>query len=63
MQEAFMEYPPGWTCELVILRLEYYLLNTVPRVEALAIAEHVEACEPCAHRLVLLRPAAGERRG
>ena len=58
-----MEYPPGWTCQVVTLRLEYYLLNTVPRVEALAIAEHVEACEPCAHDLARLRPLAGRRRG
>ena len=58
-----MEYPPGCTCEVVILRLEYYFLNTVPRVEALAIAEHVEACEPCAHELARLRPTARERRG
>jgi hypothetical protein len=58
-----MEYPPGWTCEVVALRLEYYILSTLPRGEALAIAEHVEACNPCAHRLVLLRPTAGERRG
>ena len=58
-----MEYPPGWTCEVVVLRLEYYFLDTIPRVEALAIAEHIEACEPCAHRMVLLRPASGQRRG
>jgi len=58
-----MEYPPGWTCKVVTLRLEYYLLNTVPRVEALAIAEHVEACEPCAHQLARLRPTDLERRG
>jgi anti-sigma factor RsiW len=58
-----MEYPPGWTCEIVTLRLEYYLLDTLPRLEALAIAEHLEACERCPHRLALLRPAAGERRG
>ena len=58
-----MEYPPGWTCEVVTLRLEYYILNTVPRIEALAIAEHVEACEPCAYRLVLLRTVAGKPRG
>jgi hypothetical protein len=58
-----MEYPPGWTCEVVVLRLEYYFLETIPRVEALAIAEHIEACEPCAHRMVWLRPTYGERRG
>jgi hypothetical protein len=58
-----MEYPPGWTCEVVTLRLEFYILNTLPRGDALAIAEHVEACNPCAHHLVLLKPMGGERRG
>jgi hypothetical protein len=58
-----MEYPPGWTCEVVTLRLEYYFRDGVPRVEALAIAEHVEACEPCAQYLMLVRVTAGARRG
>lgn len=58
-----MEYPPGWTCEVVVLRLEYYILDSLPRSEALAIAEHVEACFPCAHHLVLFRPTADKRRG
>jgi hypothetical protein len=58
-----MEYPPGWTCELVTLRMEYYCMDRVPRVEALAIAEHLEACGTCAHRLVFVRVTSGERRG
>lgn len=58
-----MEYPPGWTCELILVRLELYLLGTLPRVEALAVAEHVEACPGCAHRLALSLPAGNARRG
>ncbi len=54
-----MEYPPGWTCELIVLRLEYYLVGTLPLVEALAVAEHVEACAGCAQFLVLRRATVG----
>lgn len=46
-----MEYPAGWTCELIVLRLERYLDNALPRAESLAVAEHVEACASCAERL------------
>jgi hypothetical protein len=52
-----VEYPAGWTCERTALRLESYLLSVLPRGEALAVAEHVEACAWCAQRLVLLGPA------
>jgi hypothetical protein len=55
-----MEYPAGWTCEVVVLRLEWYLVDTLPRAEALAVAEHLEACLECAQRLML---AGGRRRG
>lgn len=48
------DYPPGWTCELVTLRIERYILRSLPRVEALAVAEHLEACGWCAQRLMLL---------
>jgi Putative zinc-finger len=48
-------YPPGWTCEKVTVRLERYLLSTLPPGEALALAEHLEACVWCCHSLVLLR--------
>lgn len=55
-----MEYPPGCTCELALSRLERYLLCTLARLEALVIAEHLEACPPCAQRLAVLgRPAGG----
>jgi hypothetical protein len=50
-----MEYPAGWTCERTALQLEHYLLGTLVLVEALAVAEHIEACEGCAQRLVLVR--------
>jgi hypothetical protein len=48
-----MEYPPGWTCERTALRLEYYVIRTLPLVEALAVGEHLEACVSCAQFLVL----------
>ena len=50
-----MEYPPGWTCELTILRLEQYLLATLTYTQTLCVAEHLEACPPCMQRLVLIR--------
>jgi anti-sigma factor RsiW len=49
-----MEYPPGWTCEVTVLRFEFYLLGTLTRLEALAVAEHLEACAACAQRLALI---------
>lgn len=59
-----VEYPPGWTCERIALKLEFYLLSRLPQGEALAVAEHVEACTGCAHWLVLLEaPTRGSRRG
>ena len=48
-------YPAGWTCEQVTVRLERYLLSTLPLGESLAIAEHIEACAWCGQALVLLR--------
>jgi hypothetical protein len=51
-----VEYPAGWTCERITLKLEYYLVGSLPRAEALAVAEHIEACVLCAQRLVLLGP-------
>jgi hypothetical protein len=48
-------YPSGWSCEQTIIRLERYLLSTLPLGEALAIAEHLEACAWCGQTLVLLR--------
>jgi hypothetical protein len=54
------EYPAGWTCDVVVLRLESYRLSRLPLGEALAVAEHLEACIVCAQRLVLVeRPRAG----
>jgi hypothetical protein len=50
-----LDYPPGWTCERTELRFESYILRTIPLEEALAAAEHLEACEGCAQRLVLFR--------
>jgi hypothetical protein len=58
------EYPSGVTCELVEARLEQYLASAVGWGEALAVAEHLEACASCAQRLVLLRlEIRGRRRG
>ena len=47
-----MQYPHGWTCEVVLLRLEQYVRLTLPRDSALALAEHLEACPGCAARLM-----------
>jgi hypothetical protein len=58
-----VEHPPGWPCELILVRLELYLLGTLSRIEALAVAEHVETCHGCAHRLVLSLPLGSARRG
>jgi Putative zinc-finger len=55
------EFPPGWPCEVVILRLERYLLATLPLGESLKIAEHLEACVICAQHLVLVEPSVGRR--
>jgi hypothetical protein len=45
------EYPRHWTCEVTVLRLEAYLRRTLPLAESLAVAEHLEACDSCAHLL------------
>jgi hypothetical protein len=58
-----LDYPPGWTCERTLLRLEYYLLLRLPLVESLAVAEHLEACDGCAQRLVLYRVTIEPSRG
>jgi anti-sigma factor RsiW len=50
-----MEFPTGWSCERTVQRFEHYLLSTMPPREAVAVAEHLEACDGCAHRLVLFR--------
>jgi len=56
-----VEYPAGWTCERTVLRLEFYLLGTLPLSEALAVAEHLEACDGCPQRLVLYRVTLAAR--
>jgi anti-sigma factor RsiW len=56
-----VSYPDGWTCERTVLRLEYYLLGTLPRGEALAVAEHLEACGGCLQRLAVYRLTLVER--
>jgi hypothetical protein len=58
-----MEYPPGWTCERISRSFEYYLIDKLQRVETLAVAEHVEACDSCAQTLVLYRVTLVTRRG
>ena len=56
-----MEYPSGWTCERTLLQLENYLLGTLLLAEALAVAEHLEACTGCVERLVVFRLTITER--
>lgn len=38
---------------MIVARLARYLDNTLPRMESLAVAEHVEACVSCAERVAL----------
>jgi hypothetical protein len=38
-----------------VLQFEYYLVMRVQLTDALAIAEHVEACPTCGQELVLFR--------
>jgi hypothetical protein len=57
-----MEYPPGWTCEVTVLRFERYLLATLTRLEELAVAEHLEACALCAQHLAR-DPSTGRATG
>ena len=56
-----MEHPPGWTCEKTVVQLEYYFVSRLELADALAIAEHLEACPGCAQQLVLLRMTSGRR--
>jgi hypothetical protein len=56
-----LEYPPGWSCERAALRFEPYLLGKLLLREALALAEHLEACEECPQSLVLFRLTLVER--
>jgi anti-sigma factor RsiW len=58
-----IEYPVGWTCEVVLIRLERYRTSTLSRSEALALAEHLEACMSCAQHLALLVEPGPTRRG
>jgi anti-sigma factor RsiW len=53
-----VHYPSGFTCELVVPRLERYVVDALPRAEALAVAEHLEACPSCAERVVWVRLTA-----
>jgi hypothetical protein len=55
-----MDYPAGWTCERTARRFESYLLNTLVLADCLAIAEHLEACEGCAQRIVIFRLTLAE---
>jgi hypothetical protein len=57
-----VNHPAGWTCERTVLRFENYLLGTLPLSDALAVAEHLEACDGCPQRLVLYRVTLAERR-
>jgi hypothetical protein len=50
-----MEYPAGWSCEVVLSRLDDYLLQVIALTDALALAEHVEACSGCGQQLVVRR--------
>ena len=58
-----MEYPIGWTCDVVIVRLELYLDARLPLGDALAMAEHLEACVECAVHLAMPRMRMTPERG
>jgi len=58
---AQVEYPSGWTCEVTAVRLERYVVESLPRREMLAVGEHLEACLECAQALELQR--SGTRHG
>lgn len=57
------DYPPGWTCEVVAVRLTRYRSSGLPLSDALAMAEHLEACILCVQRLLLLEPPGVGSRG
>ena len=57
-----VEYPPGWTCEKTVVQFEYYFESRLQLSQALAVAEHLEACPVCAQLLVLFR-IKSRRRG
>jgi hypothetical protein len=59
--ENMVEYPPGWTCSVTELRLESHIIGALPLGEALAVAEHLEACVWCSQLIVLLRDGRGHR--
>jgi len=50
-------YPLGWECTAVSLRLERYLSGDLPRAELLAVAAHLEVCELCLERVMAYRVA------
>jgi anti-sigma factor RsiW len=53
------EYPVGYTCEVVALRLDRYVMGTLSRADTLAVAEHLEACASCVERLAMLHVSTG----
>jgi len=55
VKRQLTNYPAGWTCELIEVRLERYLIGTLALGESLIIAEHIEACFWCAERVAMLR--------
>jgi anti-sigma factor RsiW len=57
-----LDYPAGWTCDRTVREIEYYVLSTLQLGDSLAVAEHLEACDCCAQRLVLYRVTVMERR-
>jgi hypothetical protein len=59
-----VDYPAGWTCERTAQEFRAYLLSTSALLEALAVAEHLEACPGCTQSIVIYRATLGlARRG
>jgi anti-sigma factor RsiW len=57
-----VDYPAGWTCERTARQFEAYVLSTLALLEALAVAEHLEACPGCTQSIVIYRATLGQAR-
>jgi hypothetical protein len=56
-----VEYPPGWNCKRAAEQFTHYLLGVLLLRDALAVADHLEACNECLEMLVFYRLTLTER--
>jgi anti-sigma factor RsiW len=47
---------------VTVVRIERYVMRTLPRPDALAVAAHIEACAACAQLVALLSMKIGTAR-